>query len=239
MVGPGQNPATYEPRPRQLSRLQDAKLYFLIGVPFEQRWKATFASANPGMHLVSLTRDTELMPLASGDAANHDDHHHHGIMDPHVWLSPRLVKIMAATIKKWLITVDGRHRESYEANYRQFIADLDSLDQAIKKQLQTVRHRKFLVFHPSWGYYAREYGLQQIAIERQGKQPSARLLSRVIELAKQQDVKVIFVQQQFSQRDARTIAEQIGARVILVDPLAEDYINNLHKVTQQFVEALQ
>jgi zinc transport system substrate-binding protein len=243
MVGPGQNPATYDPRPRQLSRLQDAKLYFLIGVPFEDRWQQTFASANPAMRLVSLIQDIKLIPLASGatfgEEVNTDNFQRHGIMDPHVWLSPRLVKIMAASIKKWLITVDGRHRDTYEANYQQFVADLDKLDQTIRTQLQNVQQHKFLVFHPSWGYYAREYGLQQVAIEHEGKQPSARSLSRIIEFAKNQDIKVVFVQQQFSQRDARTIAEQIGARVILVDPLAENYISNLYKVTQQFVEALQ
>lgn len=243
MVGPGQNPATYDPPPRQLSRLQGAKLYFLIGVPFERRWQQTFASVSPAMRLVSLIKDIELTPLAAGaafgHAANNDDHHHPGTLDPHVWLSPRLVKIMAANIKSALIATDGRHRDTYQANYQNFIADLDKLDQTIRMQLRSVRQRKFLVFHPSWGYYASEYGLHQIAIEHQGKQPSARSLSRIIDSAKQQNIKVIFVQQQFSQRDARTIAGQIGARVILVNPLAEDYINNLQTVTQQFVEALR
>ena len=244
LVGPGYSPATYEPKPRQLSQLQRARLFFLIGVPFEARWTETFSSINPAMRLISLSRDIELMPLAivHGSPGRNmaDDHHaHDGALDPHVWLSPPLVKQMALIIKTELVALDSGHRDVYDANYRQFITELDELDQWIREQLATVRQRRFLVFHPSWSYYAREYGLQQVSIEHQGKQPAAKSLNNVIEIAKQQQIKVIFVQRQFSQRDAKTIARQIDAQVVQVDPLAENYFENLRYVTQRFVEALQ
>ncbi|MGD8559857.1 MAG: zinc ABC transporter substrate-binding protein [Gammaproteobacteria bacterium] len=243
MVGPGHNPATYEPRPRQITQLHNARLYFLMGVPFEARWLKTIASVSPDMKLISLTEGVERLPMAAHESpaghASNQDHQHGSLLDPHVWLSPVLVKKMAATIKDALIDADAERRQKYQLNYQQFIDDLDKLDQTIRQQLHNVRHRKFLVFHPSWGYYAQEYGLEQIAIERQGKQPGARSLAKIVNQARQQKIKVIFVQQQFSQRDAKTLARQIGASVVQVDPLAENYIDNLYDVTQKFVDALQ
>lgn len=244
LVGQGYSPATYEPKPRQLSQLRQASVFFLIGVPFEARWTDTFASVNPTMRVVSLVRDMPLLTLtdAPGEplhTATGDAQRHGATLDPHVWLSPPRVKEMARTIMTELVAVDSGHRDVYEANYRQFIAELDELDRWIRQQLSGIEQRRFLVFHPSWGYFAQQYGLQQVAIEHQGKSPAAKSLSNIIAIARQQHIKVIFVQRQFSQRDAVNIARLIGARVIQVDPLAEDYMTNLRSVTKDFVEAMQ
>ncbi|WP_455223560.1 metal ABC transporter solute-binding protein, Zn/Mn family [Kaarinaea lacus] len=245
MVGPGHNPATYEPRPQQLVQIEQARLYFQIGVPFETRWIKTFRQINPGLTLVPLPASITLRSMnrdavdASDNSAHEHAHSHSVLQDPHVWLNPRLVKHIAESIKTELVKIDGENRKYYEESYRKFIGQLDELDQYIHQQFAGIKNRKFMVYHPSWGYFADEYGLQQIPIEVEGKQPGAKSLSRLIEQAQQNRVKIIFVQQQFSDRDAQTIAEQVGARVLVVDPLAENYVENLKRVSRLFAEALQ
>ena len=245
LVGPGHNPATYEPKPRQLAQLEQAALYFQIGVPFETRWIETFRQINPDLKLVALPSSIPLRSMsrevdAVADNTAHDHSHSHGsLQDPHVWLNPRLVKHIAESIKTEFVKIDSENREHYESRYQSFIGELDQLDHAIRQQLAGINNRKFMVYHPSWGYFADEYKLQQIAIEMEGKQPGAKSLSRLIKQAQQNRVKVIFVQQQFSDRDAKTVADQVGAKLLVADPLAENYLENLRRVSRQFAEALQ
>jgi len=250
MVGPGHNPATYEPRPQQLAQLEKAALYFQIGVPFETRWVGTFRQINPALILVPLPATITLRAMISegeGEGNNNNEsndssahgHSHTGLMDPHVWLSPPLVKRIAESIKTQFVTLDSENRDYYQNRYQHFIAELDELDQYIRRQLAGINNRKFMVYHPSWGYFADEYGLQQIPIEVEGKQPGAKSLSRIIEQAQKLHVKIIFVQKQFSDRDAKTIAEQVGASLLVVDPLAENYVENLKTVSRLFAETLQ
>jgi zinc transport system substrate-binding protein len=251
MVGPGHNPATYEPRPQQLAQIEKAALYFEIGVPFETRWVETFRQINPALILVPLPTTIPLRAMTSdgdgdvGDDSNNRNnssahgHSHTGLMDPHVWLSPPLVKRIAESIKTQFVTIDSDNRDYYQNRYQHFIAELDELDQYIRRQLAGINNRKFMVYHPSWGYFAYEYGLQQIPIEVEGKQPGAKSLSRIIQQAQKLHVKIIFVQKQFSDRDAKTIADQVGARLLVVDPLAENYVENLKTVSRLFAESLQ
>ncbi|MCI0507015.1 MAG: zinc ABC transporter substrate-binding protein [Gammaproteobacteria bacterium] len=249
MVGPGQNEVTYEPKPSQLAQIEESVLYFLMNVPFEARWIKTFTQINPKLKIVPLPDSIVLRPMTEdidslGDNGIHGHRHDQGhahvsMLDPHVWLNPRLVKHIAESMKTAFVKVDPENQQSYESGYQRFVAELDELDHYIHEQLDSISNRRFMVYHPSWGYFADEYGLQQIPIEVEGKQPGARTLSRLIEAAQQKQVKVIFVQQQFSDRDAKTIARQVGAKTITVDPLAEDYIENLKRVSRLFAEALQ
>jgi zinc transport system substrate-binding protein len=249
MVGPGQNEVTYEPKPSQLEQIEESVFYFLMNVPFETRWIKTFTQINPELKIVPLPDSIVLRPMSgdtdsspdNGAHGHRDDrsHTHASMPDPHVWLNPRLVKHIAGSIKTAFVTLDPENQPSYESGYQSFINELDELDHYIREQLNGISSRRFMVYHPSWGYFAQEYGLQQIPIEVEGKQPGARTLSKLIETAQQKQVKVIFVQQQFSDRDAKTIARQIGAKTIMVDPLAEDYIENMKRVSRLFAEALQ
>lgn len=236
MVGPGQSPETYEPTPSQLSRLSRAHLYFRTGVDFEDVWMKRIAAVNPGMRIIDLRHGIALRQVDRlwGAPAGQG-----GLADPHVWTSPPLVKIMAATIRDTLSDLDPAHRAEYQANYQAFARDLDRLDHDIRAMLAGARERHFMVFHPAWGYFADTYGLRQIPIETGGKEPGARTLAQTIEIGRQERVKVIFVQTQFSRRTAETIAQALGARVVAVDPLAEDYLNNLRQVARQFAEAMQ
>lgn len=232
MVGPGQSPETYEPTPRQMTALSRARLYFSIGVAFEDIWMKRITAANSAMRLVPMQRGIALLPLAgpNGQPAS---------TDPHVWTSPPLVKIMAATLRDALIESDPAHRGDYESNHRAFVTELDALDRDIRAILAPARGKPFLVFHPAWGYFAQSYGLRQIPIEAEGKEPGAKSLAHVIELGKREGVKAIFVQAQFSRRTAETVATAIGARVMAVDPLVENYPDNLLLVAREFAEALK
>jgi zinc transport system substrate-binding protein len=229
MVGPGQSPETYEPTPRQMTALSDARLYFSIGVPFEHIWMKRILAANPALRQVPMQRGIALLPLVGEP----------GGTDPHVWTSPLRVRIMAASIRDALIEADPGHRGEFETNYRAFIAQLDALDREIRTILAPARGKSFMVFHPAWGYFAKDYGLHQIPIEAEGKEPGGRSLARVIDLGRRERIKVIFVQAQFSRRMAETMAAAIGAGVVAVDPLAENYPQNLQQVARAFAAALK
>jgi zinc transport system substrate-binding protein len=172
-----------------------------------------------------------------GDSGHSHDHEEGN--DPHIWLDPDLVKVQARTIADALIRVDPEGQEYYEKNYEQFRSDLNTLDEKLERALKPVNGKTFLVFHPAWGYFADAYGLKQVAVELEGKEPSARHMAKLIDRAESENVKVIFVQPQFSQSEAETIAKAIGGVVIPIDPLAEDYIENMEKVARKVAGALE
>jgi zinc transport system substrate-binding protein len=221
MVPPGASPATYEPKSEQLTALGKAAAYLSIGVPFESAWLDKIASANSEMRLVDTTRGIEKVGK-----------------DPHIWLSPTLVKTQARTIYEALAQLDPTHEAGYKINLDSFIADIDALDADIRKTLAGVENRKFMVFHPSWGYFARDYGLKMIPIEVGGQEPSAAELAGLITTAKEEGIRVIFAQPEFSTRDAETIAREIGGEVLLISPLAPNWLDNLRQVAETFAEVL-
>ncbi|MFH1373640.1 MAG: zinc ABC transporter substrate-binding protein [bacterium] len=231
LVGPGQSPATLDLTPRKVARLSQADTYFRIGVPFEQRLVDKIIAGFPDLPVIDTRRGIELRVMAD----DHHDHHHHGT-DPHIWLDPQLVKIQAATICDQLCRLDSAHALIYRGNLAAFEADLDSIDAEIARLLAPWRDSRFYVFHPSYGYFADAYGLQQVAVEQAGKEPGGRQLTALVEQARQDSVKIIFVQAQFSSSGAEAIATAIGGQVVLLDPLAQDYLNNLrdmaHKISQ-------
>jgi zinc transport system substrate-binding protein len=175
---------------------------------------------------------------------DNDDHaghgHDHGALDPHIWLDPALVKIQAANIRDGLSAVDPEGTDVYARNTAAFLQELDELDREIRDILAPIPadRRTFLVFHPSWGYFARAYGLTQAPIEVDGKEPSPRDMARIIAMGRETGARVVFVQPQFSQKSASVIAAQIDARVVRLDPLAEDWSANLLGAARAFAEAL-
>jgi zinc transport system substrate-binding protein len=242
MVGPGSEPHTYEPRPEQLRALSTSRLYLRIGVDFENAWMDKIMGANPNMLVVDTRQGIARLPMSAAHDEDEQDPGQHaedeGNLDPHIWLSPRLVKIQARTIYEALVQLDPQHEDAYIANLAGFLADIDGLDRSIRETLEPLESRKFLVFHPAWGYFARDYGLEMLAVEIGGLEPSAAELATVIREARQEEIKVIFAQPELSTRDARTIAHEIGGRVLLISPLAEDWLDNLRRVADAFTGAL-
>ncbi len=244
MVLPGQSPATYEPTAEQMVALSRADAYLSIGVPFENAWLDRIASANPDMLMVDTSegitrRSVEAHSHASDqeEADRHDGEVAHP--DPHIWLSPRLVKIQADNIAAALIGLDPERADAYRQNLAAFEAKLDELDAEIREQLGGLENRKFMVFHPSWGYFAEDYGLEMYPIEVGGQEPSSAELTQLVRAAKQEGIRVVFAQPEFSTRSAEVIAEEIDGEVLLVSPLARDWAENLRQVSETFGEVLR
>ena len=242
MVEPGQSPHTYEPKPEQLVALSQSNVYFSIGVSFEDAWLERIAAASPGMLLVDTAACIERRHIEAHDHGDDDDDHeedHEGEnLDPHIWLSPRLVRIQARHMADALAELDPEHAQEYRDNLVAFEAEIDALDAEIRQQLAGLTSAKFLVFHPSWGYFADEYGLEQVAIEVGGQEPSAAELAQLITMAREEGIRVVFAQPEFSTRSAEVIAEEIDGRVLLINPLALDWAENLREVARTVAEVL-
>lgn len=240
LVQPGHSPATFEPTPRQMAALSEAAVYFRIGVTFENALLPKIGRTMPQLNIVDTRRGITLRRMAS----RHEHEHHeepyekHG-QDPHIWTSPKLVKLQALTITETLAGLLPAHQDVLEENYAVFAGELDVLDRHLAKALAPAKGQSFMVFHPSWGYFADAYGLRQRAIEIEGKNPSARHLAGIIEEARKEKIIIIFVQPQFSHRSAAAVAAAIGGTVVPIDPLAKDYLDNMRQVASQISKALE
>ncbi|MBP6734310.1 MAG: zinc ABC transporter substrate-binding protein [Chromatiaceae bacterium] len=242
LTRPGQNHETFEPTPQQVADIARADLFIGIGMPFEQAWLPRLRAANPRMRILDAREDIDLLPL---DHHDHDEDLGHASQvptadeagDPHLWTSPLLAARMSASIRDTLTELDPAHAEDYARNQARFAAELEALDQEIRLQLKDLPSRKFLVFHPAWGYFAQAYDLTQVPIEQGGKEPGARTLVTLIEQAKRDQIRVVFIQPQSDPRFADQIARAIGGRVIAIDPLAPDYVANLRAVARQIAAA--
>jgi zinc transport system substrate-binding protein len=238
LVGPGQSPHAYEPTPKQMASLADARVLLTIGVPFEKQLLPKLQAGHERLRVVDTRKGISLRTMA----CRHDDHDHdhaHGEADPHVWLSPRNAKTLAANAAAALKELDPAHAADYDANLKSLHADLDALDARIAKVLAPLKGQTLFVYHPAFGYFADAYGLRQEPVEVEGKEPTARQLAALIDEAKRDGVRVIFVQKQFSVQSASALAEAIGGAVVAVDPLAYDYVANLESLADQVAEALR
>lgn len=234
LVPPGADPHTFEPSPAQMKALSQASLYFAIGIPFEKTLLPRIQAVNPQLTVISTDRGLPKRFMV-GHSHDHDD----GEPDPHVWLSPPLVMAMARTMALALMNADPAHGDGYEARYKAFLADVAALDWDISKTFRDAGPpRAFYVFHPSWGYFADAYGLEQVAVEWEGKEAKPAHLKEIIDSARRARVKALFVQPQFSRRSAEMIAKEIGATVEVIDPLAENWGENLRQVSRRLREAL-
>ncbi|PIE61345.1 MAG: cation ABC transporter substrate-binding protein [Desulfobacterales bacterium] len=248
IVAPGANPHTYEPKPAQMAILSKAQLYFSIGVPFENFWLDKIAAANPKMKIIHTDEGIHKLPMTAyhkdkhhTSESYHDEHssHGHAGMDPHIWTSPILVKQQAETICKALSKEDPSNAAFYASNLNAFIWEIQDLDQQLHDLFQDKPGTRFMAFHPAWGYFARDYGLEMIPIEMEGKDPKPAQLMRLIKHARAYGIRVIFVQPQFSSKSAALIAREIKGRVVAADPLAYQWMDNLKTIAAQFKGALK
>jgi zinc transport system substrate-binding protein len=240
MVEPGASPATYEPKPEQLTALSEAAAYFSIGVPFEKAWLDKIASANEKMMMVDTAAGIERVPIDAHykvELGGRPESEAEG-RDPHIWLSPELVKMQSKNIYDALVELDPENEAEYKANLESFLADIDELIADIEKTLEGIKGRKFMVFHPAWGYFGDDFELEMIPIEVGGQEPSAAELAELITTAKEEDIQVVFAQPEFSKKDAETIAKEIGGEVLLISPLAPNWLDNLQSVAKTFAEVL-
>ncbi|MDR0767960.1 MAG: zinc ABC transporter substrate-binding protein [Methanosarcinales archaeon] len=226
MIPPGAG-HNFDPSPRQLEDLSKARLYMQLGSgePFERNHMRTFTQLNPNMTVINSSEGITL--IGSGRSA-----------DPHIWTSPRCAIVMVENTYRGLAAVDPANASYYRANADAYIAELESLDAELTDMLSGMSSRNFMVYHPAWGYFARDYNLNQIAIEVDGKEPSPRDIVRFINIAKENNISVIFVQEQVSVTGATAIAEGFGGSVYVIDPLAKNYIENMRYVGQVLAEKM-
>jgi len=246
MVPPGASPHTYEATPAQMVKLSEAKMYAEVGSPveFELTSLNKLIAANPDMLVVDCSEGIQLLEMLDHDHDHdHDNEHDHGHehtgSDPHIWLSIRNAMVIVQNICTGLVEVDPQNRAYYEQNCAVYLQELGELDSEITEILSGVENRRFIVFHPAWGYFAHDYDLTQIAVEKGGKEPDIEYQIRLIKEAREHDIRVVFLSPQYPTRGAEVIADEIGGRVVLLDPLAKDFIVNMHLVAAAIREAMQ
>ncbi|HEV8580599.1 MAG TPA: zinc ABC transporter substrate-binding protein [Thermoanaerobaculia bacterium] len=240
MIPPGYSHVDYPLTPRQIVALSRARLYVAVGHPafeFERARIMPLLANLPGVEMVDMSRGMRLLE-GEGEGSEHGDHGHAG-GDPHVWVAPDTVAVAARNIAAALERIDPPHAAEYRANLHRFEADVAALDREIHLRLATERGSSFMVYHPTWGYFARQYGLRQVAIEAEGKEPSAPRLIELIEEAKRQGVKVVFVQSGFPRKSAQVIADAVGGQLVVADPQERDWLGNLRRVTREMQEAMR
>ncbi|MEE4273818.1 MAG: zinc ABC transporter substrate-binding protein [Thermoanaerobaculales bacterium] len=228
VLGPGDSPATHQPSDAQVSRVLASRVFFSSGVPFESG--AWFDAVAGALEVVALDRGIADRRM---DAHHHDATHDHGSsgngLDPHAWLSPGRLAEQAQRVSVELSRLDPDRAAIYAGNLNSLNAGLGELDRWIRATLTPHRGRAFVVFHPSWGYFADDYDLEQIAIETEGKEPSDAEITDLQREARERGVSVVFVQPQIAGRSARAVAEAIGADLVTLDPLAADVPANLRR----------
>lgn len=229
LIGQGDDPHTFEPKPKQMATLSVARVYFATDFPFEVSLLPKIRAANPRLVVVDAAYG---IPLIEG--------YDHGgnPLDPHIWTSPLVVLRVADNIYRGLASVDPKGKDAYRERYRAFLKEIADLDAELWENLKDLRGKKFIVFHPAWGYFANDYGLVQVSIEVEGKEPKGADLARLIESAKSEEVRTIFVSPQHSKASAKVIADAIGARLVEIDPLAKDWVENLRAVSKTLAEVL-
>ncbi|WP_455383468.1 metal ABC transporter solute-binding protein, Zn/Mn family [Salinispira pacifica] len=236
MVPPGREPHTYEPTPQQVTELSKAKIYVRVGMPFEESLLPRIRATAPGLTVVDLRTGVELRPISGGrrvlfkpgDPADEN-------LDPHIWLGPRELATEAATLRDAFIAARPGERELIESNYRSFTERLSTLDARLARMLKPLDGKSILVFHPAFGYFTDTYGITQLAIEKDGREPGPRELLDVIRTARSAGVRSVFVEPEFAETTARRIAESLGVDVVVINPLAADVLANLLSMAKAFL----
>lgn len=203
MIPPGNSPENYEPKPSEIERFSKASLYFSIGVPTEE------ANILPNVGNIKVISLAEKVATVYPDRTFQS-----GERDPHIWLSPKRVKVMIDTIADEMSKLDPDNADTYKENSKAYITQLDALDEQIKSALEGVQSKKFIVYHPAFGYLANDYDLAMYALEDEGKEATAGHLQEMIDLAKAENIKVIFYQEEIDSRQAKAFAEEIGGKTI-------------------------
>ncbi|MEN8155744.1 MAG: zinc ABC transporter substrate-binding protein [Bacteroidota bacterium] len=238
MIPPGASPATYEPTLSQLNSLRQSDLYLRIGhIGFELSWMEKILSVNPGMRVVDLSKGIALIE-GTGDDQEHGHGHRHRGTNPHVWMSARNAGVIATNMHEALCSLLPGEKEVLSSNLATLLLELDSLDQAISEIVSGMDHRSFMIYHPSLSYFARDYQLEQLPLEVEGKTPSPAHMKQMSDLGKRHHISAIFVQKQFDQKNAEALAREIGAKIVQIDPLDYNWHSQMLFIATQLSRSL-
>ncbi|MGQ1890179.1 metal ABC transporter solute-binding protein, Zn/Mn family [Thermophagus sp. OGC60D27] len=237
MVPMGSSPATYAPTTRQLVKLSDSRLFIGIGhLGFEQAWMDKIVDQNPELKTLFLADGLDL--IISSDE-HHGDHVHEGGVDPHIWMSPKVVKSFLPALKDHLIQFFPEQKEVIEKAFPTLLARVSDFDRQFASLTDSLSQKKFMIFHPALSYLARDYGFEQISIEHEGKEPSPRQLQELISLAKAHNVRLIFIQAEFDRRNAAMVKEATGAELVSINPLNYDWFDSMSELKQLMQQHLK
>lgn len=234
LVPQGASPETYSLLPSQLKQISQSKAWFRLGfLEFELALWQKLQQMNRNMKVVDLSKNLNLIV---GKEIKHGDHVHLEGVDPHTWMSPKLVKIMAGQIVSTLSELNEENQVTYQANYEKFINEIDELDAKIEKALADYKGRTFVAFHPSLSYFARDYGLVQYPLELDGKEPTTQHMIEVVDIARREKIKAIFIQNEFDIDHAKVFAEEINGEIVEIKPLDAEWNENIWNLTQLLIE---
>jgi len=246
----------FEFKPNIVKDLEKSDLYFTIGLEFENVFLDKFKNNFKNLSIINTQENIKLIPnefmheedghYEKHEHEEHEDHKHekhekhkHLGLDIHTWLDPVLVKTQAQNITKALSQKYPQNAEIYAANSELFLKELDALNTKIKEKFKDIKMKEFIVYHPSWGYFASRYGLEQIPVEIEGKEPKPKDLQNLIKLAKKHKIKIIFVQPGFSENAAKTLAKECGASIVSINHLALDWEKELLRTADVLRQSLQ
>jgi len=231
LVEPGQAPEVYEPKPAQLRRFTNCAVYFMAGLDRERAWADRMKAVNPGVKVVDLSSGVDL--IRADELEHHDhDHGHTEPFDPHTWVSPRSIRQQAQVVAGVLSKLLPEWEAEIGSNLRGFLEEVEVLDAELGAVLDRATVRTFMVYHPAWAYFARDYGLVMVPVEVEGGEPSAAELAASILAARRSGVSIVFAQPEFNPAAAEAVARAIGGRVEQVSPLAEDWPDNLRRLAR-------
>lgn len=244
MVPPGYSPANYQPTPREMAEFEKSSIYFIMGMPAEETNIIPSIAADSTIKQVHLDEIVgEIYPdrhfedeHKDEDHEDEDGHSHEG-RDPHIWLSPKRVIVMVETIRDELSALDPDNASTYESNAANYIEALEDLDKALKSEFSEIDHPTFLIYHPSLGYLADDYGIEMVALENEGKEATAQGLEAVIDFAKDNEIDKVFYQDEFDSAQAEVLAKEIGGDTVQLSPLAQDYIANMKTMAKALLES--
>ncbi|MCU0473606.1 MAG: zinc ABC transporter substrate-binding protein [Bacteroidales bacterium] len=230
MVPAGANPHIYEPYPGQINRLGRSVAYISNGyLGFEMTWLGRFYEINKTMKKLSVGEKID--PIESG-------HHHEGKqiegVDPHFWVSPECALTIASSVRDLLNELNPSEKQKYESNYSRLILRIGEADEAARTLFSEFSGKAFMIYHPNLAYLARDYGLTEISVEFEGKEPPPSRLKELIDFARTENITTIFVQKEYDSKNANAIAHEVGAKVRVIDPLSE----NWYESTMDIIRAL-
>ena len=238
LLPPEADPHNYEPKPAIIKAFSLAQVYFTDGSGLDKAWMSRFLGANKKVEVVDISKNIKWMEFDHEGHGAHQHQEEHEI-DPHIWTSPARVKYLAQNIYEYLVKIDPEHTQYYMYRIQNTQDNLEKAERQINEAVihMPPKSRSFIVFHPSYGYFAHDYKLKQYAIEVDGKEPKPRDLAKLIQMGRKNNVKIVFVQPQFSKRAAQTIAKDLGAIIVETDPLSADFMGNIKKLVDAIREA--
>ncbi|WP_320052300.1 metal ABC transporter solute-binding protein, Zn/Mn family [uncultured Acetobacteroides sp.] len=240
MVATGACQETYEPTPSQMKDVAKSKLYLGISeLEFEQKWLNNIKANNPELKYANLSEGVKMVEGSCSHEECEEHEHHHGGMDPHIWLSPANYKVMATATLNELVTLNPKNKSSYEKNFKSLVASIDSIDAIAKSKLANLKIKKFIIYHPALSYFARDYGLEQISIEQDGKEPAADYMKRLVSQAKEVGIKTIFVQKEFDLSLIKSFAGEVGATIEPINTFAYDWLESTNHIINALYSANQ